>query len=234
MAPFSPRVHPWSHVHLHEPYAHLLWVVAGWAIGFAVSAIFSGVLELSRSWFVLAYLLVAGPFLVAYARWSDLDIGALVRHRWPWGVAAAVVVGAVMIWVVQGMDASPRPEGLRLAFDLVWLGLVYGTLDALFLSVLPVVAVWRAFPERTTTVRGKIIVGAIALAASLVVNLLLFGINMALVYWTEADFIWFAFPLAGWTVGLAAHYSFGVRQMETHVSDWQQRIEGLAARRTTV
>lgn len=65
------------------------------------------------------------------------------------------------------------------------------------------------------------------------VNLMLFGINMALVYWTEADFIWFAFPLAGWTVGLAAHYFFGVRQMETHVSDWQQRIEGLAARRTT-
>ena len=59
------------------------------------------------------------------------------------------------------------------------------------------------------------------------VNVLLFGINMALVFWTDADFIWFAFPLAGWTVGLAAHYVFGVRQMETHVAEWQQRIEAV-------
>ena len=68
-------------------------------------------------------------------------------------------------------------------------------------------------------------------AAYLLVNLLLFGINMALIYWTEANFIWFAFPLAGWTIGLAAHYFFGVRQMETHIAEWQQRIEARAVNR---
>lgn len=170
MATISPRVSPWSHVHLHGRSAHLVWVLAAWAIGFAVSAVFSGIMELSRSWFVLAYLAVAGPFLAAYARWSELDLVALVRRRWMWGVAGAVVVGAFMLWAVQGMDASPRPEGMQLVFDIVWLGLVYGTLDALFLSVLPVVAVWRAFPERTTTVRGRVAIGAVALVASLVVT----------------------------------------------------------------
>lgn len=170
MATFSPRISPWSHVRLHDRYAHLVWILAGWAIGFAVSAVSSSILELSRPWFVLVYLVIAGPFLAAYVRWSGLDIGALVRHPWQWGIAAAVVVGAFMLWAVQGMDASPRPDGMRLVFDLVWLGLVYGTLDGLFLSVLPIVAVWNAFPERATTVRGKFALGVIALAASLIVT----------------------------------------------------------------
>jgi hypothetical protein len=55
-------------------------------------------------------------------------------------------------------------------FDILRLGVVYGTLDALFLSVFPVIAVWHAFPDHTGTWRGKIAVGALALVASLIVT----------------------------------------------------------------
>ena len=64
--------------------------------------------------------------------------------------------------------AGPGP-GLR--YPLV--GIVYGGLDALFLSVLPVLATWQAFSAIgwTHNLGGKIVVGAIALIASLLVTI---------------------------------------------------------------
>jgi hypothetical protein len=56
----------------------------------------------------------------------------------------------------------------------LWLGVAYGVLDALMLSVVPVLATWRAFRDRgwTKTWAGKAGVLALALAVSLVVTLL--------------------------------------------------------------
>jgi hypothetical protein len=57
-------------------------------------------------------------------------------------------------------------------FDLLWLGLVYGLLDALLLSVLPVYAVWQAFTELgwTGSWSKRLVVGGAALVASLLVT----------------------------------------------------------------
>jgi hypothetical protein len=166
LAATHPRLGAWS----RRSSVHLVWVVAGWVLGFVISAVFSGVLELARPWFLLVYLLLAGPFLYAYARWSDLDLLGAVRHRWMWGIVGAAAIGAMMIWNVLGWDSSPRPEGLKFVLDLLWLGVVYGVLDALFLSVLPVVAVWRAFVDHAQTWTGRVAVGALALLASTVMT----------------------------------------------------------------
>jgi hypothetical protein len=154
----------------HVTFSHLLWLGAGAVLGFAIPALFSGVLELSRPWFVAIYLLIAGPFLATYARWSRLDVVALLRRNWQWGVLGAVVVGTVMVWGVLGWDSSSRPEGLRLIGDLLWLGIVYGVLDAVFLTVFPVIAVWQAFARYTEGWTGKIAIGVVALLASLLVT----------------------------------------------------------------
>jgi hypothetical protein len=59
-----------------------------------------------------------------------------------------------------------------LAVDLVWSGVIYGLMDALLLSILPVLATWRAFTLLNWTVNwpGKILVGALAVFASLLVT----------------------------------------------------------------
>jgi hypothetical protein len=149
----------------------LVWVGIAAAMTFAVTAIFSGALELSRGWFVLMYAAVVVPVLIGYVLWSGIDLRALLIHNWRWGVAGAIVVSAFLVMSVQRQDASARPEGLRLIWDLVWLGVVYGLIDALILSVLPVLATWRAFSARgwTESLAGKIGVGALAVAASLIV-----------------------------------------------------------------
>lgn len=58
-------------------------------------------------------------------------------------------------------------KGIALA-----MGIAYGLTDALLLSILPVFATWQAFTllNWTTTLPGKILVGVIAMSASVLVT----------------------------------------------------------------
>ena len=125
-----------------------------------------------RGLFLVVYLLLAAPFLYGFARWSQLDFGAFIRHNWTWGLLAAVLVGAFMVRNILSQPAWRPSQGAALAFDIAWLGVVYGALDALFLSVLPVLAAWQVFDALgwTQTWPGKIAVGALALVTSLLVT----------------------------------------------------------------
>jgi hypothetical protein len=148
------------------------WIAAAALLGFGIAAVFAGLFRLPRSIFLVAYLVLAGPFLYAFARWSNLSIGSLLRQNWAWGLVAAVLIGAFLVRNILSQPASPRSQGLALVFDIAWLGVVYGALDALFLSVLPVLATWQAFTAIgwTQSLPGKLLVGVIALIASLLVT----------------------------------------------------------------
>jgi hypothetical protein len=151
---------------------NLSWIVAAAVLGFAITEVCAGVFRLPRNLFLVVYLALAAPFLYAFVRWSNLSISELIRHNWIWGLAGAALVGAFTVRNILSQPASPHSQGLALMFDIAWLGMVYGALDALFLSVLPVLATWQAFSALgwTQTLGGKILVGAIALIASLLVT----------------------------------------------------------------
>jgi hypothetical protein len=162
--PARPAAQSWQ--------GYLLWILAAALVGVGTTAIFSSGFELSRGWFVAVYAAITIPFVIAFVGWSAIDISEQVRRNLRRGVAGAVIVGGLMVAAVQGMDASPRPEGIDLVWDVVWLGVVYGTVDALLLNVVPVLAVWRASAllGHLTTWVSKIVTGVIALAASIVVT----------------------------------------------------------------
>jgi hypothetical protein len=63
-------------------------------------------------------------------------------------------------------------QGPTLVFNIVWLGLLYGLIDGLFLSVMPVAATWQALVLLGSTKRwpGLIAAGMMALMASLAVT----------------------------------------------------------------
>jgi hypothetical protein len=153
-------------------YIYLLWIVAGGVLGFTVAAVFAGLLRLPRALFLVPYVVLVGPFLYGYVRWSEVDMWDLIVHHWPWGVVGAAIVGAFVVRNVLSQPAFPRPQGLELAFDLVWFGVVYGTLDALLLSIMPVLATWQAFSGLgwTGTWPGRLAVSAVAIVASLLVT----------------------------------------------------------------
>jgi hypothetical protein len=152
---------------------NLGWIAAAAVLGFAITVIFAGWLRLPRSLFLVVYLVLVAPFLYAFTRWSSLSVVKLIQHNWVWGLIGAALISAFLVRNILSQPASPRSQGLSLVLDIAWLGIVYGALDALFLSVLPVLATWQAFSALgwTTTLPGKIAVGVIALFASLLVTL---------------------------------------------------------------
>jgi hypothetical protein len=151
------------------PFNEFIWVLAAAVLGFATTALISGLLELRRDWFVAIYALLVGSFLYGYIRWSGVDLRSFLLSRWIWGVIGAVVVGAMMVASVQRMPASVGSSGAALMWDILWLGIVYGVVDALLLTVLPIAVTWRAFSAAgwTASWPGKLAAGAVAFAASL-------------------------------------------------------------------
>jgi hypothetical protein len=141
-------------------------------LGMAVAAVFAGVFRLPRHIYLVPYVVLVSAFLYGYVRWSGLDWRSLIRRRWGWGLIGAIVVGVFVVQSVLRQPSSPTPQGFELVFDLLWLGVVYGMLDGLLLSVLPVYATWEAMTrEGWAGCRpGRIGAGTLALAASLVVT----------------------------------------------------------------
>jgi hypothetical protein len=112
--------------------------------------------------------------MYVFIRWSGLSFVNLLRHNWYWGVVGAVLFGVFTVRNILSQPASARAKGLSLVFELLWVGVVYGLVDALLLSVLPVLATWQGFSALrwTSSLSGKIFVGAIAILASQFVTIL--------------------------------------------------------------
>jgi hypothetical protein len=142
------------------------------ALGFAVSWVFADLLGMPRAWYLVPYVGVMTPFLYAYARWTGVDLRGAVTRRWPWALLLGAAVAAFLVARILDEPASARPEGLALVGNILWLGVVYGLVDALLLSVLPVSAVWLGFRRHglTATWTGKAVAVIVAIAASMLVT----------------------------------------------------------------
>ena len=154
-------------------YAYMLWTVGAAILGFGIAAVFAGIFRLPRPIYLIPYIGLVSLYFYAFMRWSGLSFTYLLRHHWYWGVIGAVLVGAFTVRNISSQPASARSEGLPLVFELLWVGVVYGLIDALLLSLLPVLATWQGFSALgwTASFPGKILVGAIAIFASLLVTI---------------------------------------------------------------
>ncbi len=149
------------------------WVLLAGLAGFTASAVFTSILGLSRPAFVWAYGLLAGLVFVAFIRAYGIHVVTQVRRRWLAGTIGGLLVGGVLERTVVLQPGSARPEGAALGASLAWNGIVYGTIDALLLSVLPVLCIYGSRPAETLREplqRWKW--GLAALAGSLVVTAL--------------------------------------------------------------
>lgn len=147
------------------------WVLLAGATGFGSSGILSSLLGFNRVGFAGAYALVVGVVVWLYLELGGVSIGTQFRRRWVSGLVIGVVLGVVLVRTVLAQPASARPEGGALAFAMAWHGVLYGTADALLLTVIPVLAVYGARPAETLRRAGpRWLWGLAALAASLFVT----------------------------------------------------------------
>jgi hypothetical protein len=148
----------------------LAWLVLAAIIGFLVPAVFSSILRWERSFFLIAYVAIAGTFLSLYFRRTPISLKQLIG-RWPYGLIGVVVAAFLLMRNILGQPASASPEGGQLILALVWTGLVYGAIDGLLLNVMPVLAVQGpGFYESNSSWKERLVRGLIALAASVAVT----------------------------------------------------------------
>ncbi len=157
---------------------HEFWVMVGWLIaasllGFGTSAVFAGWLKLPRRRFLIPYVIIASLYLYSFVTLNEIDFVSMLTRNWVWGTLAGMLVSIFLVKTVRAQPLSRQSSGVDLFVDIGWAGLVYGLVDALFLNVMPVAAVWlgaSSFGWPTTLV-GKFAVGATGLFASLLVTL---------------------------------------------------------------
>jgi hypothetical protein len=143
-----------------------MWLAAAALLGFAVPAIFSLRLHWERSLFVVPYVAVIGAFVGVFLVRTGVALRELTR-AWALGLAGAAAVGTFVVANVLGQPGSARPEGAPLVWALIWLGLAYGLADALFLNVMPTLAVQGAgFLDTQPGWRLRLSRGSLALIAS--------------------------------------------------------------------
>lgn len=149
------------------------WVIGASILGFSISAIFAGWLKLTRNRFLLVYIPLAGAFLCAFTVLNDLSVIAIVSRQLLLGVVWAALASVFLVRHVKSQPATRQNSGTRLAIEMSWAGLMYGLIDALFLNVMPVLAVglWASAFDWPATLWVKLAVGLIGLGASLLVAL---------------------------------------------------------------
>ena len=122
------------------------WVVAAALVGAVSSTLFSAILRFPRDAFVGLHALAVLGFIVALIRIEGFDPRVQFRRRWVGGLVAGTLAGALLARTVLSQAASARPGGANLIWALLWDGGLYGIVDALLLSVLPVLIVYGGRP----------------------------------------------------------------------------------------
>ena len=149
---------------------HWAWLGWGFALAFAVPFVFADLLEINRDLFYGLYAIAVFGLIGLWARSTRYDLVAAMKRRWMWAVGLGVVFAGVMtLMVLRTEEATSRPDGLALIGAVLWRGVLYGVTDGLLLSVFPILVVFAAFAGTRLNRRftGKVVVGAVALIASL-------------------------------------------------------------------
>jgi hypothetical protein len=132
------------------------WFGAAAIVGFAVPYVGSSVLDLHHDLYLAIYFASVLTLCAAYVRRTALDLRTMLLRHWKLGCLLGLVFGVALVRNVLGEDATARPDGAYLAFELIWRGGIYGAVDALLLTVLPCLIAYRSLGARLPTWRRRL------------------------------------------------------------------------------
>ena len=160
------RAHPTAAAARHGQWR---WLAAGLALGFAIPFVLTDLTSVDRDLYYAVYVAAVFGFVGAWLRFGVAAPRELLTHHWRSGIVVGLAFVAVMAWIVQREPATGHPDGLEFAAAIAWRGVIYGFADGVILSAFPIIAVFSAFEGKRVLERrrGKLAVGALALAVSL-------------------------------------------------------------------
>lgn len=152
----------------------ILWIIAAALLGYGIAATFAGKLKLQRDIYLLFYIPLVSVLILAFIRLNAINIKETIAHNWGWGLIAALIAGVLVIRNVMSQPSSEPNKGMALVSDILWPGAAYGLIDALLLSVLPILAIRLLLTGNfwVGSWVGRICLGSIGLIASFFVTTL--------------------------------------------------------------
>jgi hypothetical protein len=123
-----------------------------------------------RDGYYAIYVVGVLAFGALWLRGTEQNAASVLRRNWRWGVALGLLTAAATCGLVLLTDATGRPGGLTLAGAILWRGVVYGAVDGVLLSVIPILGVFAAFagrPLRERSRRAIVGIGVLAMVVSL-------------------------------------------------------------------
>jgi hypothetical protein len=150
------------------------WVLAAGFLGLITSGIFSGLMKIQRRKFLIPYVILAGIFAISFFYLNSINLIDFLLANWYYGIIAGVIVGAILARNILSQPSSSTPSDRNLTLDILWLGIIYGIIDALLLNVIPVIAIWNGFEQASflSTWVWQLLALVLGLGASLLVTLL--------------------------------------------------------------
>jgi hypothetical protein len=148
------------------------WIAAASIAGFGIAALSADLLKLRRNIFLMIYIPAVAVLFYFFIKSNNINTGELIMHNWYWGLLGAVLAGAFVLKNVLSQPSSPRSKGGALFLDVIWPGMAYGLIDALLLSILPILALRLVLSDTiwTDPWYGRLGFGAIAMLASFFVT----------------------------------------------------------------
>lgn len=144
----------------------LRWPAVAAAAAFATSAVGTSLLHLSRPLFVAVWTTVVTMTIIVWVMSEGWDPMVQVRRRWVSGLVVGGMAGGALAVALTRSPGSVSGGG---AGTVVWLGVVYGAVDAIMLSIVPVLSVYGARPGDDLGHSSRIRMAGLALAASIVI-----------------------------------------------------------------
>ena len=105
-------------------------------------------------------------FVSAYAT----ELHDLWRHNLRLSLAVGAVAGAGLVAMVLSQAGTDHPDGWRFGFEILWRGLVYGSVDALTLFVFPAAVAYLLMHGNRKGAKRKAGFAGLALLLSLLVS----------------------------------------------------------------
>ncbi len=132
------------------------WFGASAVVGFAVPYLGSTVLDLPHDVYLAIYFASVLALCASYVSSTGLDLRTTLSRHWKLSSLLGLVFGLALVRNVLSEVATPRPDGAYFVFELFWRGGIYGAIDALLLTVLPCLIVYRSLGGRLATWRRRL------------------------------------------------------------------------------
>lgn len=148
----------------------LLWLAVGAILFFLVPVIGTDWLELQPDLYYLGYFTVAVAFFVAFVATHASALRPLWTANLWQSLLVGALVGASLAVGVFNQAATPHPDGWQFGFQIIWRGLIYGSVDALTLYVFPAAVAYLLMHGNRTGLSRKAGFAGLALVLSLLVT----------------------------------------------------------------